>query len=256
MQHPRIITPDDWWLLDRLGARQAKLEDLLQPERASELLSEHDLQVLQRETFWVNRAYRKYRFPMNVFLAANAVFFVNKYRNTRFRALPPRWRWAPGALAGAFAYGFAEFDSMAADYAFERGLKDPRAVHQSLQNLRTRIMQFIGEGVGEGEEVWRSTDDGDSFVTSSSSREFDPDASDTTNVRPNPPSSTAPQQQQRQQTPASPRTRWDEIRANSARNAIKTSSWDILREKREREQMASTAAANSYESHDSAPAAT
>lgn len=56
------ITRDDWFLLDRIfSSSPAKLEELLQPDRASGLLSDDDYQRLQREMSWPNRASRRYR---------------------------------------------------------------------------------------------------------------------------------------------------------------------------------------------------
>lgn len=96
--------------------------------------------------------------PLSVFLGANLGLFVH-YRRSIFRTLPPRWRWTPGVLAGAFGYAFGEFDGFATNLTFERGLRDPQAVQQSIRNVRTRLSHPEHFQENTSQETWHNQGD-------------------------------------------------------------------------------------------------
>ncbi|TCD61429.1 hypothetical protein EIP91_008443 [Steccherinum ochraceum] len=253
-QYGLAMSLQDWHMLDRIySTSPAAFETLLRPDRDSGLLTDSDYKSLQTEMFWINRAMRRYRAPMCLFLGANAGWFAYVRRDKWFRAVQPRWRWVPSIAAGGFGLLFAAVDGFATEYSFQRRLQNPTSVHSCMRNVRSRLSQPISS---PGSDVnWDKPSDDLSEMTASlasspfSREQPNSDESESPFVRSYDASPPTPNLPGRQTTSASssslpnsptptPKSRWDEIRAaNSARSAIKASSWDVLREHQERERV-------------------
>ncbi|KAH8102433.1 hypothetical protein BXZ70DRAFT_1006359 [Cristinia sonorae] len=237
-----LITRDDWLLLDRIFTTSpAAFNDLLQPDRESGLLSDDDFKHLRLEMHWSNRLVRRYRAPASLLIALGVG--VTARRSRSVRTLPPRWRWAASATAGFLGFTFSVMDAFATDILFEKHLKDPRAVQQSIHNVRARLLPTMHP---QEPETWTDSDNfvedrdtsapvSPSSVTVESNARASGNTSWPQSGEPNNFSSNGSPSPQQQHTPKS---RWDEIRAANSRGISKSSSWDVLREKHERGRVA------------------
>lgn len=222
------------WVFQTFDSR-TRTAELLAPELENSSLTQHDYELA------INFLPGTHRFWPSIY-AAGAAGAMAGYGNFYARPRWPRSRLGI-ATGGAAMLGllYGDFRAALAHRTFVRALEDPKAFMGAIQNVYRRVEGHehtpsasqlpSGEGAIRRDGVGMSSAAGPEMVEDATWDQLQPTKPINPNVTGRIPGSVSDPR---------PQTKWDQIRAENARNAGRPSSWDILRQQHERTRIPSS----------------
>ncbi|GBE78231.1 hypothetical protein BKA93DRAFT_793771 [Sparassis latifolia] len=225
--------PIQW--LDATFRSRAKTEQLLRPDLESGLITEHDYHLASA---FLPASHRYWPYYYSILTGGTAAGY------TRFYRKPPmsiNRSVIISTVAAFLGSVYGQFRRAKAHWNFTKALDDPAAFSQALQNVNQRTggttpltwtlqrakevpqrEDVHGNNTSQNPDAWApDADQGASAVTVASG------------------SILKPTQQPASESTSKSHSRWEDIRTANARNAAQSSSWDVLRQSHEREQIPS-----------------